>query len=226
VTEDGIIADDAGLWRQSFGDASAFSGARHAALFLDRDGVVLEEVNYLHRVADMRLIAAAAAVIRTANDYNIPVILVTNQSGVGRGYYGWPEFAAIQAALVNQLAAENARLDMVLACAYHADAKSPFDVAAHPWRKPRPGMLHAAEKALGLDLSRSWIVGDTASDIEAGKRAGLAGCVHVGTGHGPRDEAAARTFTDDTFEVLSDADIGGAGQILPRMRNSWIKSDI
>jgi D-glycero-D-manno-heptose 1,7-bisphosphate phosphatase len=136
--------------------------------------VIVEEVNYLHRVADVVMLPGAAAAIAQCNRAGIPVVLVTNQSGVGRGYYGWADFAAVQAEIAKRLAEAGARLDMVLACACHAEARPPYREDAHPWRKPLPGMLLAAAEALNLDLARSWIVGDSASDHEAGRNAGLA----------------------------------------------------
>lgn len=195
------ISAEPGLWRQQFGAPS--SGPPRPALFLDRDGVLLEEINYLHKVSDMRIIPGAAATVRTANEAGFPVVVVTNQSGVGRGYYGWSDFAAVQEALVAQFGAENAYFDMVLACGFHREARPPYDVPDHSWRKPRPGMLHAAAEALKIDLGRSWIVGDSAGDIEAGRNAGLAGGLHVQTGHGRRDRDAALALAGNGFAVCA-----------------------
>src|SRR5437868_520879 len=76
------------------------------ALFLDRDGVVVEEVDFLRRVEDIAICASAAAVISAANANRVPVVLVTNQSGIGRGHYGWAEFRAVQHAIQSAIAAE------------------------------------------------------------------------------------------------------------------------
>lgn len=205
---------DPGLWCQRFGSDANPAGRNRAALFLDRDGVLVEEVNYLHKAADMRIIPGAPAAVRVANDRGLAVIVVTNQSGVGRGYYGWAEFAALQAALVEIFAEQGARFDMVLACAYHANAQAPFDRPDHPWRKPQPGMLEAAADALALDLSRSWIVGDAASDIEAGRNAGLAGAVHVATGHGIHDRDAALAIATRAYRVRTAASLSEAAPIV------------
>lgn len=209
------FVENHGCWRQTLCALSGPSSKKRPALFLDRDGVIVEETNYLHRVADMRLIEGAAILIRAANERMLPVVMVTNQSGVGRGYYGWSDFAILQDALVAQLAAAGAHLDMVLACAFHEDAQPPFKATDHQWRKPRPGMLHAAADTLTLDLGQSWIVGDSASDIEAGCNAGLAGAVHVATGHGERDRTAALALATSEFEVLAAASLTGAMRILP-----------
>src|SRR5215510_5288285 len=170
-------------------------------LFLDRDGVVVEEVDYLHRVEDIAICPAAAAVISTANANAVPVVLITNQSGVGRGYYGWAEFRAVQEAIQSAIAAEGAHFDAVYACAHHCDGQGAFAHPDHPARKPNPGMLQRAAAALDVDMARSWLVGDHASDIEAAKRAGLAGALHVLTGHGPGERAAALALSGPRFDV-------------------------
>lgn len=200
------IGPEPGLWQQRLSTETQ-SGP---ALFLDRDGVLVEEVNYLHNISDMQIVPGAPAAVRAANEHGMPVIIVTNQSGVGRGYYGWPAFSALQDALIAAFAAEGAQFDMVLACGYHADGKPPFDIPDHPWRKPRPGMLRAAADILALDLSRAWIVGDTANDLRAGHKAGLAGGAHVLTGHGARERDAAHTLKATDFDVLAAADLPDA----------------
>jgi D-glycero-D-manno-heptose 1,7-bisphosphate phosphatase len=145
------------------------------ALFLDRDGVIVEDPGYLSRPADLVVLPDAARIVALANRRGIPVVEITNQAGVGRGYYGWPEFVEVEQALAGQLAAGGAALDGVFACPY---------VEAHPARKPQPGMLLAAARLLNLDLGRSWIVGDKWDDLRAGRNAGLRGGLHVLTGQG------------------------------------------
>lgn len=166
-----MAVDDPGLWCET-GEADWASGA---ALFLDRDGVIIADTGYLGRAEEVRLLDCAAGAIARCNRLGIPVVVVTNQSGIARGYYDWGGFGAVQAALVAALAGAGAHLDAVLACAYHADGKEPLRIAAHPWRKPKPGMIVAAAERMNLDLSRSWIVGDKAEDIATGAAAGLAG---------------------------------------------------
>ncbi len=157
------------------------------ALFLDRDGVIVDEVHYLHRPEDASLVPGIAELISTANAKSIPVVVVSNQSGIGRGMYGWDDFIAVQREIDRLLAARGAVLDAVFACPFHRDAEPPYDVDDHPDRKPNPGMLLRAARLLDIDLARSWFVGDTVVDIEAAAAAGLAGAVHVLTGHGCRD---------------------------------------
>jgi D-glycero-D-manno-heptose 1,7-bisphosphate phosphatase len=188
------------------------------AVFLDRDGVILQEVDYLHRPGDVRLLPGAAAAIAAANDRAVPVVVVTNQSGIGRGYYGWNAFEAVLAAMFDLLAREGAVIDAVFACPFHRDALPPYDRADHPGRKPAPGMLQRAARQLNLDLPRSWIVGDTAADIGAGRAAGLAGGVHVLTGHGRRDRDIVPALGDGRYRVLFAEDLAQAGSLIPLLR--------
>ena len=176
--------DSSGVWAQPLCRASYCLGRQ--ALFLDRDGAVVEEVNYLHRPQDVRIIAGAAEVVRRANETGIPTILITNQAGIGRRYYAWEHFLQVQEKIIDDLAAEGARIDAVFACPHHVDARPPYQHADHPARKPNPGMMLMARDMLGIALARSWIVGDRAIDVRAGRNAGLAGAMHVRTGHGAR----------------------------------------
>lgn len=200
-----MTVDDAGLWCE----VAAADLAGRAALFLDRDGVIVVDTDYLGRSEDLRLIPGAAAAIGRVNALGLPVVVVTNQSGIGRGYYDWNGFHAVQTALTAVLAAEGARLDAVLACAYHHDARGAMAVADHPWRKPRPGMILEAARRMRLDLSRSWIVGDRAHDLAAGLAAELAGGTLVGAAAAPEREAALR-LAGARFAVEIAADLHDA----------------
>ena len=211
------IGED-GVWRQIL---TRIPGPKRSpALFLDSDGVVVEEVHYLHKIQDMKLYPGAATVIARANTHNIPCVIVTNQAGIGRGIFDWPAFIAVQEAMLDALAGAGAYVNAVFACPHIAGGKAPYGVADHPARKPAPGMLHAAADMLPIDLQGSWIIGDRASDIDAAKRAGCAGGVHVLAGHGSekgeRDRATAlRTLS---FEVKGAKGILDAGDMIPLLQ--------
>ncbi|MBK5956886.1 hypothetical protein CCR97_01460 [Rhodoplanes elegans] len=181
------------------------------ALFLDRDGVVVEETHYLSEPAKVRLLDGAARVIAWCNARGLPVVLVTNQAGIARGYFGWREFEAVQQEIVRRLVAAGARLDLVLACAFHDTGDAPYRVAEHPWRKPNPGMILAAAEMLAIDLPASAVIGDKVSDLEAGAAAGLARAVLVRTGHGGDEEGKLGRLppTGHTAFAVA-ADIGAA----------------
>jgi D-glycero-D-manno-heptose 1,7-bisphosphate phosphatase len=197
---------DQGLWC-SIGQGD-FAGRR--ALFLDRDGVVVEDTDYLGRADDVRMMLAAAPAIARCNRLGIPVVLVTNQSGIGRGKYDWEGFHAVQVAISTALAAAGGKFDAVLACAYHADARGEFRVADHAWRKPKPGMILEAARLMRIDLPGSWIIGDRASDIEAGRAAALAGGVLVLTSKNVNERDTALVHAGDRYAVKTAPNLAEA----------------
>jgi D-glycero-D-manno-heptose 1,7-bisphosphate phosphatase len=172
--------DDIGLWAERL-TGKSFVG--RPALFLDRDGVVVEEVHFLKAPCDMRLTSGIATAIASANARDIAVVLITNQSGIARGQLEWADFARVQKHLIATLTAAGAYIDLVLACGYHPDGIGNL-ARDHEWRKPRPGMLLEAENRLGVDLVQSCVIGDRVSDLEAGLAAGLRQGAMVRDGYG------------------------------------------
>jgi D-glycero-D-manno-heptose 1,7-bisphosphate phosphatase len=146
------------------------------AVFLDRDGTIAEEVGYLNHASRFRMFPFAAAAIRRLNSAGLPVIVVTNQSGVGRGYFPESLVHTVHELMSQQLAAAGAHLDAIYYCP-HASAD------ACDCRKPKPGLLERAAREHSLDLGSSFVVGDRYGDIEFGQRAG-ASAVLVRTGYG------------------------------------------
>lgn len=218
-TSYGPFVNADGVWSQVMSPAERSQKPR-PALFLDRDGVINEDVGYLHRPEEIRLITGAAESIAGANRLGIPVVVVTNQGGIGLGYFGWADFAAVQDRLLDLLAAKGAHVDAVFASPYHPRGNEPFGHPDHPSRKPNPGMLLAAAEWLAIDLGRSWMVGDHARDVEAAKRAGLAGAMHVLSGHGAEDRQReqALAHAGPTFRVLAATSIAAALRDLPVYR--------
>ncbi|MBX9791945.1 MAG: HAD-IIIA family hydrolase [Pirellulales bacterium] len=176
---------------------------RRAAAFLDRDGVVVDEVGYLSRAADVRLSTGAAAAIRRLNEREVPVVVVTNQAGVARGKFAEAAIAEVHATIDRLLAAACARIDRYYYCPHHPEASVERYRIACACRKPMPGMLEQAARELELDLPRSWLVGDKLSDLEAAAQAG-AQAILVRSGYGRETERAleparalARAVADD-----------------------------
>jgi D-glycero-D-manno-heptose 1,7-bisphosphate phosphatase len=153
-------------------------------VFLDRDGTIIEEIHYLARPDQVRLIPGAAAAVRFLNESGVKVVVVTNQAGVARGYFPEERVGEVHAHLSDLLAAEGATVDAYYHCPHHPDGHGAYRTECR-CRKPNPGMLHAAAADLGLDLARSWVVGDNVSDLGAGAAAGCR-TVLVRTGHGAR----------------------------------------
>lgn len=169
------------------------------SVFLDRDGTVNVEVDYLDDPDDLRLIQGAGRAIRLLNEAGFYVILVTNQSAIGRGLFSTARLAEIHDELVRRLAAYDAQLDAIYICPHRPDEGCAC-------RKPEPGLLQRAAKEHSLDLSRCFVVGDKASDLEAGRRVGCR-TVLVLTGYGAEQRAAceASTLPDFVARDLSEA---------------------
>ena len=174
------------IWSQIFMKSQKSTG--NGALFLDRDGVIVEEVEYLHEVNKISLIPEINPLIKFANLLSIPVIIITNQSGIGRGYYSWDDFYKVQNTILKILENAGVTIDAVFACPHHKEAIARFRHADHPCRKPNPGMLKMAAELMKIDLSKSWVIGDRSTDILAGLNANCKGGVHVQTGHGGNND--------------------------------------
>jgi D-glycero-D-manno-heptose 1,7-bisphosphate phosphatase len=172
------------------------------AVFLDRDGTLNEEIGYLHKPEDVALIPGAAGAVSRLNALAIPVIVVTNQAGIGRGKFGWQDFQAVTNRIAELLHAEQAHLDGTYAAPHHEKGLGEYAHPNHPDRKPNPGMLLRAAEEHGLDLSRSWMVGDKAIDLEAGRNAGCRVAL-VRTGYGREvDPSRADLVAEDLAEAV------------------------
>jgi D-glycero-D-manno-heptose 1,7-bisphosphate phosphatase len=145
----------------------------HPALFLDRDGVVNHEVGYLHRTEEVIFVEGIFSLCRTAQSLGYKLVVVTNQSGIARGLYTEAQFHVVMDHIRAGLAIEGVTLDAVYFCPYHPVHGVGEYQREHEDRKPSPGMLRRAERDLGVDLSRSIMIGDRCSDIAAANSAGL-----------------------------------------------------
>lgn len=153
------------------------------ACFLDRDGVIVEEVDHLSHPGQLVLIARAAEAIARLNRIEVPVVVVTNQAGVARDYYPESRVAEVHACLDQLLVAYGAKVDRYYYCPHHPSGDVEDYRVECICRKPKPGMLLRAAAELGLDLARSYMIGDKLSDLEAGARAGCH-TILVRTGYG------------------------------------------
>ena len=143
------------------------------ALFLDRDGVINEEVGYLHRAEDVRWVEGIVPLCRTAQRLGYKLVVVTNQAGIARGFYSTAQYETLMAWMSAELAREGVRLDAVYHCPYHPEHGLGEFKREHEDRKPGPGMLLRAQRELGVDLARSVMVGDRCTDVGAANAAGL-----------------------------------------------------
>jgi D-glycero-D-manno-heptose 1,7-bisphosphate phosphatase len=153
------------------------------AIIMDRDGTVCDEVGYVNHVDRIRLLPGSAEAIRAANETGFQTVVVTNQAGVARGYFAESLVDEVHDRVRELLAAEGARLDGIYFCPHHPDVGAPAYRKTCGCRKPLPGMLERARDEMGIDLSASYMVGDSVKDLEAGRRAGTT-TVLVLTGYG------------------------------------------
>lgn len=145
------------------------------AAFLDRDGVINVDHGYTYRAEDLEFVAGAPAAIRRLNESGLLVVVVTNQSGVARGYYGEDDAARFHAHMQRELRKSGGRIDAFYSCPYHAEATVPAYRVDHPDRKPGPGMILRALRQLPIDPARAFMIGDKSSDMAAAASAGIAG---------------------------------------------------
>jgi D-glycero-D-manno-heptose 1,7-bisphosphate phosphatase len=143
------------------------------ALFLDRDGVVNEEVGYLHRAEEVQFVDGIFSLCKTAARLGYKLIVVTNQAGIARGYYTEADFEALMEFMRAELRSEGVELDAVYYCPFHPEHGVGEYKREHEDRKPGTGMLRRGARELGVELSESLLVGDRCSDVAAANAAGL-----------------------------------------------------
>jgi D-glycero-D-manno-heptose 1,7-bisphosphate phosphatase len=160
------------------------------AVFLDRDGTLVEERGYLDRLEQLTLFPWTPDAIRLLNRAGFAVVVITNQAAIGRGIIDVPFLSEVHAALDARLAAGGARVDRYYFCPHHPEAALQEYRQTCRCRKPAPGMIEQACRELDLDPARSVMVGDRWLDVMSGQAAGTRG-VLLRTGHGGHEEAQA-----------------------------------
>jgi D-glycero-D-manno-heptose 1,7-bisphosphate phosphatase len=158
------------------------------AVFLDRDGTIVEDPGFLHEPDKVKLLSGAAEAIRRLNDAGYRVVIVTNQSGIARGRYTVADYEAVQRRLGELLAAHGARFDGAYFCPHHPLLSGPCEC-----RKPGVKLYREAQAAFDIDFSRSWWVGDRLSDVQPARLLGGEGIL-VGTGAGNLHQGQARAL--------------------------------
>ena len=172
------------------------------AAFLDRDGTIIEEKNYVADPDDVVFAPRAITGLRALQAAGYKLVVVTNQSGIARGLYGEAEFHAVQKRLTELLAQEGIHLDAVYYCPHHPDFTGPCDC-----RKPGPGMYRQAERNLGVDLADSVFIGDRLKDVLPARDFGGTGIL-LATGYGAEEARAAPDW------VVLAADLAEAAEVV------------
>jgi histidinol-phosphate phosphatase family protein len=160
------------------------------AAFLDRDGTLIDDVGFVSKRADVRMLPTVAEALRTLSAAGYACVVVTNQSGVARGYFDESAVHDVNAEIVAQLHAADVKVDAFYFCPHYGDGCD--------CRKPEPGMIARAAKEHGIDVARSAVVGDRGSDIELGQRLGIPGVLVPGPEvyAGPEPDYRASTLLE------------------------------
>ncbi len=183
------------------------------AVFLDRDGTLIEERGYLSKLEDIALFADTPAALRRLRDAGFALVVVTNQAGIARGYFDEAFVQKAHRYLGEMLAAEGIVIDGYYYCPHHPDGLVPEYSRVCRCRKPAPGMVEHAARDLDLDIDRSFVVGDKWLDVELATNAGARGIL-VRTGYGAGDEqrpelskaiAIVDTILDAANEIVRQA---------------------
>jgi len=173
------------------------------AVFLDRDGTINVEKDYLYQIQDFEFIPGAVDAIRVLNDAGYFVVVVTNQSGVARGYYTEEDVELLHRHIDAELGKTGARVDAWLYCPHHPDGRGSYSLPCD-CRKPLPGMLKDAARRYDIDLESSVMVGDKFADIGAGISAGCR-TILVRTGYGADHENLVSSYTEVYDDLLAAA---------------------
>ncbi len=187
--------------------------AKRRAVFLDRDGTIIEQVHHLRDPAEVRLLSGAGEALRALRKNGYAVVVVTNQSVVGRGLLSEDGLAAVHAEMCRQLADHGVRLDGYYYCPIAPTGDDRLEIE-HPDRKPAPGMLWRAARELDLALGASWMVGDALTDVLAGRNAGCAATILVRSGYG-----ATQSVEHPAIDYVVDDLTAAAELILSSGRN-------
>ena len=174
---------------------------RRRAVLLDRDGVINTEVHYLWRPEDFAFVPGTPQALARLQAQGWALVVVTNQSGIARGLYTEADYQHLTSHMSGLLAEHGVTLDAVLHCPHLPEATVPAWRRQCDCRKPAPGLLLRAASLLDLDLSACVLVGDKASDLQAGRAAGVGRLVLVESGHAP--DTAARALADAVHPTLA-----------------------
>jgi D-glycero-D-manno-heptose 1,7-bisphosphate phosphatase len=179
------------------------TGNRRPALLLDRDGVINVDIGYLHRIADCRFVDGIFELTAEFAARGFAIVIVTNQAGIGRGYFGEAEFATLMGWMREEFLRRGVTITAVYHCPDHPTEGVGVYRRDNPWRKPGPGMFLQAAEDHALDLAASWCLGDKPSDVAGGRAAGVGTLVL----YDPAAAAVARV--GDTWVVPSLASVHG-----------------
>lgn len=172
------------------------------AVFLDRDGVINKEINYLYKAEDFEFIEGVFPALKPFQDQGYLLIIITNQSGIARGYYSEADFLNLNQWMLKQFEAQGVNIARVYYSPYHPEygiGKYKKDTTC---RKPNPGMILQAKEEFNIELGESILIGDKETDIETGINAGIKINILVRSGHRINEESTKATLVVDSIKDL------------------------
>ena len=164
-------------------------------IFLDRDGVINQDIGYLHKIEDCNFINGVFKACKYFKSLGYQIVIVTNQSGISRGYFSEKDFQILTNWMTDQFERNNIKILDVFHCPHSPESSCDC-------RKPNPGMLISAKKKYGIDMDKSWMIGDSERDIRAANLAGIKKTILVRSGHEVNEpESNAMFFLDSIYQV-------------------------
>ncbi|PIF04283.1 MAG: D-glycero-beta-D-manno-heptose-1,7-bisphosphate 7-phosphatase [Arcobacter sp.] len=164
-------------------------------VFLDRDGVINIEKDYLYKIEDFEFIDGVFQSLRYLNSLGYKLLIITNQSGIGRGYYTKEQYKILTQWLKKELQKQGIEITEIFSCPHTPDDRCNC-------RKPKIGMIEQASKILDIDFKNSWIIGDKSSDIQTGLNAGIKNTIQVRSGHNFDEEDSKALFIIDSIKDI------------------------
>jgi len=161
-------------------------------IFLDRDGVINKEVGYLHKIKDFKFIDGVFDACLYFRSLGYQLIIVTNQSGIGRGYYNEDDFHVVNNWMLEKFSKKDINILDVFFCPHGPESDCDC-------RKPKPGMFNQANNKYGIDMKNSWMIGDKEADVQAAKTAGIQNTILVKSGHAIDEENSKAEFILDSI---------------------------
>ena len=166
-------------------------------IFVDRDGVINKEKNYLYKIEDFEFVEGTFLACKKLNQLGFDIIIVTNQSGIARGYYTVKDYEILTDWMKQQFSENEIKILDVFYCPHKEE-----DLCG--CRKPKPGMIMEATKKYNVDLTQSWLIGDNERDIEAGIRSGIKNLILLRSGHVIDEKKTMATYIMDSIKNVTE----------------------
>ena len=168
---------------------------KKSAIFFDRDGVLIDDVHYISNPVDVKILSGVRDFLRISNSAGWLNIVITNQSGISKGFLNWDDYEEITYKMINLLG-DDCQIDAIYANSTPPD----LEFSENNWRKPSPNMIFEAMNDFNININNSFMVGDRLTDLLCAKNAGLKNFIHVLTGHGKREKKNILNVFSKSYE--------------------------